>query len=344
MAPFVLPAPSPRTALFNKPYDGSLLDAVSGTSGFETARFAKLAGVTFYKVANLGKVYGCPFTATLPSAHAAIEKEFHDHESDIQKKSPNSVLEGFYLDRDMVTEITRMNSGPLIAVKNDSERYVMVHELMHHVFQLSKDKSGQQYQLDYSISGSLYVKAKDRYDQSSSTDGLKDVVSKFSKVSNDLITVLRNYPLEEMANENELNTKYQAGDLRYVNKFSRHSGDHYIVSSAESAKDRLEVFVDELSALKKEAANKIDVSSPDKAIVDEQLNEVARLFESVRHDIDVNQGTAQMRIYRFHNEQGVASGLVFNGEAHEEVTADCSHSHGVDKLLKDMEKKIFKTK
>jgi hypothetical protein len=347
-APYMLPAPNVKTSLFGKQFDASLLEAVGASSGAETVRFAQMTGVTFFKVANINLKYGCPYTQSLPTVHSIIEAEFRESEAKVQQANKDSTLEGFYLDYDMVSDALGQsnNVGPLIVVKDDSERYTIVHELMHHIYQLQNPKTGMQIQIDHSRSAREYSKAADAYNKDQSAKNFETVVSRFETRTRDFITVLINYPMEEMANETELFNLFNSGKLRYVNKNSRRDADYYIYSSAEKALERLKAVQEELSELTSIVDSSTDQDAPAdvRAALKARLSAIDTKFKSTASDVRVTQSQARNRLQGSRSGSGSSStqfGLV---AAEVASTVGCNHSHGVDQQLKDIENNISKIK
>jgi hypothetical protein len=242
-SPLALPVAHSTVSRFLKTYDSSLIDAVQESSGSETERFADLTGVTFYKVNDLDiSERDCLFTKSLPDAPSSIAKYFRTAEDSVKGvDGGKSTLLGFYLDKQRVESLSGATSiGPVITIKDDGERYTMVHEFFHHVFDLSKPVSGTQLQINLSGSAQVVSDAMDKYNADGSAANLQTLAIALDKQSQDLIKVLKEYTLEEMTIEFELNQRYERKVLKYVNKYSRLNGDFYIVSSAESALARIQ--------------------------------------------------------------------------------------------------------
>lgn len=338
-APAMLPVKNIVASSFEKKYDKSLLEAVINASGFETERFAKLTGVTYYKVANTAAEYGCPFTTSLPQAIPAIEKEFRDAEADVQKINAKVTLEGFYLDEQMVTNITNAESNkPLIVLKDDSDRYTMVHEFMHHLYQLEKPITGYQSQVLYSRSTDVFSDSIDDYEKNETTENLKNIVNKLEIRVLDFILVQKNYPLEEMANETELNKKFELGLFRFISRSERANGDWYIISSADKAKLRIE----KTKKLIQSILSEINAKIPDDSLIQTQISSMFILLNDLSTEIKILESAAQSRVDYRRKSNSSLNALVFESTLMH--TKICNHSHGIDMFLDQIESKISKHK
>jgi hypothetical protein len=224
----------------------------------------------------------------------------------------------------------------------------MVHELMHHLYQLKNPKTGMQVQIDHARAAQEFSKAIDAYNASSTIANFERVVSRYETRVQSFIKVLINYPMEEMANETELFNLFNTGKLKYVHKESRIYADLYIDSSAKSALGRIAPGVELLKALESELNNfKEQEASPEvKAALSARLTVIGESFESTESDVRTVQAQALRRLKQYGIEVDSNSNAKRSGIVEPEASAPtgCTHSHGVEQNLKDIENKISKLK
>lgn len=345
-APLALPEPNVKASLFSKRYDASLINAVRSASGQETARFASLTGVTFYKVADLDiDQYDCLFTNTLPDAPSAVLKYFRDAEADVKKEDEGkSTLLGFYLDKERVQEISGSDQiGPVVTVKNDSERYTMVHEFFHHIFSLEKQVSGTDVQINLQKSSQAFSDSMNAYNAAPSMVTLEALARSFDVQSKDVVKVLKEYTLEEMAIEYELNDLYERKKLFYVNYYSRLNGDFYAVSSGENAVDRIQKNEKMLNIIDTQAKS-IPGSDSSKVLV--VTAETRKMLVDLKNNINVFVRFAQNRVdaYKKSNNFLAINKDFLNQKSAEHKSHECEHSHTANDLLDQVESAMGKIK
>lgn len=348
-APSDLPDQNIKASRFLKKYDANLIASVQGASGSETARFASLTGVTFYQVADLDiDEKDCLFTQTLPEAPSPVLKYFRDAEDRVKgEDGGKSTLLGFYLDKERVDEISGPDSGigPVITVKNDSERYTMIHEFFHHVFDLSRAVSGTILQDNLAKSSQLVSDEAAKYGAANTLENLLSYAKAFDQQSKDLVKVLTEYSLEEMSIEYELNDLYQRNALRYVNYYSRLNGDFYTVSSGESAVSRIQAYekmVDSIDSV----AQAYKKDGLDIAAVSAVTAGTRKMFSNLKNEIYAVARLAQIRVDAYKNS---SNNLSFNQDFLSSKTpkyksGECDHDHGVDVFLDGIQSKTAKIK
>ncbi len=348
-APSTLPATNVKASRFLKKYDASLIQSVQAASGSETARFAALAGVTFYQVADLDiDEKDCLFTQTLPEAPSSVLKYFRDTEDDVKSEDGGkSTLLGFYLDKEIVEQISGTTSiGPVITVKNDSERYTMVHEFFHYIFDLSREVSGTQLQINLAQSNQAFSDAADDYSSVETMANLEKLTVTFDNFSKDLIKVLKEYTLEEMSIEYELNDLYQRNALQYVNYYSRLNGDFYSVSSAESALERIQKNEKMIDAIEAEA-KKLALSGSSSSTVLSVAAGTRQVLVKLKNEIRAVARLAQARVDAYkssHNNLAALNQDFLSQSSLKHKSGECDHGHGVDKFLDGVQSRVGKIK
>lgn len=347
-APLELPEQNVKASRFLKRYDANLIESVQGASGSETARFAALTGVTFYQVADLDiDDKDCLFTQTLPEAPSSVLSYFRDAEDSVKgEDGGKSTLLGFYLDKKRVEEISGSDAiGPVITVKNDSERYTMIHEFFHHVFDLNREVSGSDLQDNLAKSSQVVSDVAKQYSGAKSIESLTAYTKAFDQQSKDMVKVLKEYTLEEMSIEFELNDLYQRKLLKYVNYYSRLNGDFYTVSSAESALSRIQSYEKMLDSIDS-VAFEYKKENADITAVVAITSETRTLFSNLKRDINMVVRPAQARVDLYKNSlKNVSFNQDFlSQQAPKYKTGECEHDHGADKMLDGVQSKLDKIK
>ncbi len=338
MAPSSLPAPNIQSAAFNKPYDQNLFNSVGSASGAEVLRFSALTGVTFYKVdKRKNKTIGCLFTGTLPNAPTLIEKKFREIEGDTQSEDPDSSLLGIYMPSETVQSLTDFAySENMIVVLNDSEKYTMVHEFMHHLFKLGKKESDGMIKNRLIRSFELYEAAEEKFKSNETAANLIHFSTQLERLVIDLIPFLRSFHLEEVALETEMYKHYSRGKLRYISEDSRRNGDWYITSSGESTQNLIkELKITNNLVLISNKARMLDLTDLDKASVLESTDKANQLISNVNSELNTLIQQAHARLQKS-NFRRTRSGLVASSSSPHE---GCAHRRQAAQFVREILKK-----
>lgn len=229
------------TSYFGKKIDLSLLSPVLGASGYEVVRFAEDTGVRFFKTSPY-KSGTCGFSSSLPAAPSDLEKKF----SEANKN--NGVL-GVYLSKNS-TELPSTNGIAAIVVRSDANKWVLVHEYMHHLFDTQVQEQGlsgdgikakalglystfnsQKRSLDYKYGSSRKAAVKEAY-------------TTLIQMNDAMIELLKQFFLEEMTIETMMGEKLDKGELKMVLDKQRINGAAYVISSEKKTSE----FIDDLEA------------------------------------------------------------------------------------------------
>lgn len=331
-APMSLPTQDLKTTLFSKIYDESLLTSVSMSSASELERFAKLAGVTYFKVDNLNlKKRGCLFSQTLPQAPLAIENYFRDAEAQVnseQTSGSTSTLLGFFLDKDQVQVQTRgYMSTPLIVVKNDSDKYTMIHEYMHYLFEKESSVSGLSLQMKKRTSKSIVKSSIEAFNKSETVDNYTKLIDDLTVYVDDFLAVLKKYSLEEVAIESELSQLYSAQELTKVSPSRRLNGDYYIMSSAKDSNENIDQLVSTLTEISNDPIQKKIIDLNQAALLNQKIMSMKNKLRDLKYQTTLVAIQAQNRIKQ--NLTGLRSDSDLNLSQF-----PCSHSHLIDKDVK----------
>lgn len=337
-APSSMPAPRLQKAAFDKMYDLALLDAVSAASGSELVRFAALTGVTYYKVNKLStnnRKLGCPFTGTLPLAPDAIVEKFRTVESETQAEDERAALLGFYLPSSMVRGLTNgRHEENLIAVLNDSDKYIMTHEFMHHLFNRESQISDSDIRNNINTSYSNYETADQKFKSQENAANLIDLVNKFEPMVQNLIVFLKAFYLEEMALETEMHKQYSKGKLKYISSDRRDNADEYILSSAEAAKGTIkQLDINNVAVKLSLKARSLNLSAFEEQSAVAKINNAQLLISKLDTEMNELVASARRRVKSNESLYGLHSGLVAQKiEQH----IGCSHMREAEKIRQEI--------
>ncbi len=282
---------------FGKRYDEGLLTPVLAASAAELVRFAESkTRVHFYKT----KAYqpdSCGFANSLPSAPTDLEENF----ARFAKEA--SVL-GLY-NRANTPGLPSTTPDASIIVRADSNKWILIHEYMHHLFhsQLDKDRPDFESDLqgDFGRTSKDYKNAKKELDKQTSDrkDKVKVAKEKLHKLAVMGVDILKVYFLEEMAIEGVLGDLMDDGQLKVVHSAQRINGAGYILTSAKTAEGLMEEMKNEIE--KFQTLYKSDLESTDNS----QFTSVLNKYE----DLSKEMQTLKRKARHFLSEEN----LTFNG-------------------------------
>lgn len=231
-ARLALPSRQLVTSSFDKRFDRSRLNAVAELSPEATARLMSLDGLAVFHV-PLRVSGGCAMFESLPEAPAILQS--------LWAATGLRGLLGLFLPRDRVTALGL--DSPVIVVRADTDRYTLVHEYMHHVYNEVRENTG------YSDQG-LMRQLEDRQRRFkavtpfSREDGddpqrVTQVTDAWIDLSESMIELSENFALEEMAIEAELTAATLNGRLSRVSSYNRRNSVQYILTSWGRAREQL---------------------------------------------------------------------------------------------------------
>jgi hypothetical protein len=326
-----LPKPELVTTYFGKRFDQSLLSAVLTVSASETVRFAELAKVKFYSVAPYKKE-SCMLASFLPEASGVYQSKFN---------SVGDSAVGLYL-----PSLDGTNDVATILVRRDSNRWVLVHEFMHHLFSKEVqrgEKSDDQVKADLNNALEGIDAAERNYKESRSAEDGKSYLNLIMKMSLSMSEILRRFSLEEMTIETLLSDKLKSGQLLNVPKNQAINGAAYIYQNAKKAETNLvalrefeneaKLIIQELDG--KISANEIsffkkyfEVAEITNAEFKLSINELKFKAEKTIRDSKVD-------LDRFESGNKASKLAGFNPTASVDEMSGvdgCAHSHEVEKL------------
>lgn len=330
-SPKELPAQDYKTTYFGKKYDQSLLYAIASTSGRETVRFAGLTGVNYYRV-DLSSMDGCNYTISLDLAPWDLDKDFRL----ANKRLDGSIL-GIFYDQERIAMVTKNSlTKPAIVVKNNSDRYTLVHEFMHHLFS-KKQKDGElTVAKQLAEKDEAYTKAEAIFDIEPSEENYHHLVVSYYEYVKILIQYMSQYSLEEMTIETELSSLFENGALKYVHELRRTNGDRYILNSSEVAMEMiksLKLVHQKIRSynMKYNSAESQVISNQTQSKIDEVESQIYNLNRAAVLRLQKqNRGFVDLQSQQY----------LLNQEDLYKKDFDCSHSHLEREHLKETIKKL----
>lgn len=240
---YVLGTSNNTKSYFGKEFNQNYLNAVSDASVDATISFVNQTGATVYK-SSLIDTKEC--TASLFAGANSMPTDVQKRWDEANKttEGTDSFILGLYLPRTASYSYPSLNTGAAIIVRENTNRWTLVHEFMHHLFMLRSTEQGYDQEIDgakFSQAASDLQAVLDRKDLSDSELALK-AVEPLARFAEGLDSRLVHFTLEEMTIEATLKDSYESGKLHYVPTGS----NWYIYSSAETALKNYKI-VDDLA-------------------------------------------------------------------------------------------------
>ncbi len=313
---------------FGKKINVGHLESVLGASAAEVVRFGEKLNVKFYK-ATAYDSKNCEFLSPLPMAPSELNARFAEG-------SENTL--GLYLPRQS-PDLKSTRNHAAILVRRDGNKWVLVHEYMHHLFQMQvetqhghRDSKGE----FLSVFDDLLTRLKKLESYASTSKSLyakelKSASKKMAEVNNLAIDFMKEYLLEEIAIETILGGKFDSKELNYVVEGQRLNGAAYILTSGNKAKDIFKplrelsnIFIGDTSS---------GLTTVDLEPIRRSLQQFSRLEDEIT------------RLQSWAREYIKAKGLVFKEkslvlsltsglvDSAEPYHVGCSHQQDVDEIL-----------
>lgn len=222
---------------FGKAYDAAILNPTLAASGEQVVRFSEMTGVRFFNV-NFHEASNCSYGAALPEAPSDLQKEF----SSINEKG---LILGLYLPKGHPKTTSTANTAAIL-VRQDTNKWVLVHELMHHLFQVELDKTplgAIDLKIELTKAFEAYEVARARFDRNPNETTSNEAAEKLIRLNSLVIEFLKQYFLEEMTIETIMGKKLEEGSLRLVHRSQRINGAAYVVVSEKKAKEFMDLIL-----------------------------------------------------------------------------------------------------
>lgn len=233
-----------ESTYFSKKFDINLLFPVLKASAAGVIQFAELNGVHYYKTAAK-ESNSCKVLSPLPQAPSDIQADF-------SKASKSSDILGLYEGVNTIGLPSTVGVAS-ITVLEDANKWILVHEYMHHLFALQVIADGENnvnLKDDIAKKAAAYdaaAKAMKSANPSEVATLTKEAAIKLNDLANIFLTMLKQYTLEEMTIETILGKKLESSELTLVEPKQRINGAAYIISSGKKAADLIDTVKNEVT-------------------------------------------------------------------------------------------------
>lgn len=228
-----------QIASFAKPFNEAYLQAVLTTSIEESLKFINQTGVNIFRVPSDNS--GCNAIAAATNITDDLQLKWNALTKDDSKK--NQFTLGVYLPKKS-ENIEALDDKAAILVRENTNRWTVVHEFMHHLFMIELEKAGhtdesirENANRDWTAFTNLADNLKIGSDQINlNAQEQKRLEDAFRKTTVSMDIFVKSFYLEEMTIEKRLHDLYNNGTLKFVPQYAYDSGIGYINGSAENAK------------------------------------------------------------------------------------------------------------
>lgn len=319
-------------AAFAKEYNRSKLEGILTASVNETLGYVQADRVSVFKKENDGR--GCSIYAQVAAMPNGVVNYWESVQDKVLLSKVEQVLAakekvrimGLYVGKTSKALEDSEEKKPFIIVRENSTRWTLVHEFMHHLFMSSALEKGHD---DQAMIARLRT-AIQRLNKFSEKD-LKvedrakaaiEAALEYSAANDDF---LLHYYLEEMTIEDQLRKDYRAGNLKYVTEYDYQNAGWYIRYSA----DNFEKFVDPLKELAKTITDTIqdsDIKESSKAALIEKLSPMSQLVKS---------RSRQVSEVKSRNSEDATTAITggIQKKIYSGFHAPCEHALPVDELV-----------
>lgn len=309
------------TSYFGKRYDLGLLIPVLAASGAELVSYAESkTNVRYYKTSSYHDD-SCGYSVSLPSAPSDLEADF----SKVAGKDDKAGILGLYHE-EKTPYLPSTSKNATIVVRSDSNKWVLIHEYMHHLFwtQLKTDdtEAGPDLQKRFLKNYEDYEDLMKRLDRLSDDEikSVSEAKNKLQKVGEDGIRILKSYFLEEMTIETILGDFMSNGELRFVHPPQRINGAFYVLMSAKTAEKIIRELDDKVYEFRIKYGRKLGSEDYSK------LTSISTQFSSLKSDIDALKSKARNFLSEKDLEfRGLVSVPAGSAEKTPEHPAGCAH-------------------
>ena len=224
---------NPVSTYFDKRYNHANLEGVLRASGNESAHYIQAMGVSTYRVPTSSQV---PFFLKLSVAPDNLIAVWDDAAGGVT----GGTLAGLYFEAcGYVRCETPSNRMPTILVAQTSTRWTIVHEMMHHLFNMQRKREGTLsygsaiQRLDQSTKRLQYE--IDQFKQFNDRAYLEQAAAEFEESLKWTKAALATQALEETAVERVLVDEWAGERLFYVDKTSPVNAVWYMAANAKKA-------------------------------------------------------------------------------------------------------------
>lgn len=308
-----------QSSYFGKKYDRGWLEAVLRTSGTETARLIQQTHTQLFQVPSAGA--GCAFFGFLPSAPSDLAQFWRKAQDD----SGNSLL-GVYLATE--TSMVSVQQMPAILLRDKVDRYVLVHEFMHHNFtyhrRLENGPTEEELKNSLKTIGHKLDTLEEQYSYRPDEAGAHLFVQEYIRQIDLVDELMVRFTLEEMTIESILGREFESGRMSYAPDMAYQNGTYYIVSSAEQYTELMEMLDRELRSKESTFYRHANIFQQAKA----------RLSEVVHRRRNDHGGILRQAQSRRHYRSQFLGGLSLSQNQNSQERQPCAHAAAAQEIYK----------
>ena len=238
------------TTYFGKKFDFAPVHAVESASARATVDLFRTQNVKIHQVPK--SVSNCHIFSSLDVAPSDYQSEW---DSASGGDTNGGTIVGLYIEKGN-SAVSSSSASAEIGIREDANRWVVVHEFMHHQFETYATSHGRSPTLlkkDLSEKAQILKSAAKAYQNQQTRENLTALSRAMLSVMPDIRELVTRYPLEEVTIETYLQKQFKAGAFQFM-PFLEDSSNWYIASSAKKAQKMLGQFDDLLSSLANESA------------------------------------------------------------------------------------------
>lgn len=317
-----------RTSKFQKRFNFGLFRSTLRTSIRDTIKIVQASGARVYRIQESDASCN-PFD--IADEAASDFRKYWNEVSGEDKESKTTVV-GLYAPKNSPEADLSTRDEAAIGIRRDGNRWVLMHEFMHHLFetQAAKDEriTAPELKREASLALNRLERAIDTYEDSDTLANLRDVANRYVLAHKLYRSFILRYPVEEMTIETTLQEHNRDGSLRYTPFLQRSSND-YIKKSAETARSMIEHFKNLGESIRKLTSDLPGENAQIATAIESQsalLSEISALKNAVS-PMRVELGVMK-------SLQGMSNSPVHSGAQETASGFDCSHSHDSDDLLR----------
>jgi hypothetical protein len=258
---------------FSKKFDGRPWHALQDLSAQATYQLAQLWGLDVYRVpSDLGD---CRMFAGFSTAPPALQKQWDDIANDQGQK--DNTLFGLYIPSS-TNSIQGTSHAGAILLREDSSRWTLAHEFLHHLFRRESYRHGLK-------DDELRTRVSEYTQKVEGGKASPEVVLQYFDV---MVEMYRRWPLEEMTIETMMGEAYNAHALTSVPRGNLFWGSSYITTEAEKVSAQLTELKTLLETLSLPSSGTTRLQSADIERRLETLNSYFPVIQAMREKASAN--------------------------------------------------------
>ncbi len=318
--------PDVRKTYFDKAIDAAALKRVRSTSIIETVKVANSYGVEVHRINKSGA--SCNPFDFLAEAPSDFERVWNSATDGATSKG---FLAGLYLNLNSPDAASTSRSA-MIGVRRDGNRWIVVHEFMHHLFELEAAKAGMganAVENNMNSTSDAMDAAGETYNAKPTHQNLMALTDAFEKLDAALIRLTIQFPLEEVTVETMLQDGVKVGAFSYFPSRT-HSSNSYIESSAAKARDYLEKLESVTDHLRVEVMSDLSRSDAELERVNALSQGHAELNSQIRTVLKRTQPSVHVNLALTENSVEPSAKTAPQASGVDSPSDGCSHTHDAD--------------